>query len=35
MDIAMAIFDRITALDAIGPDEALSRCPGRGRASSG
>src|SRR5262249_42455573 len=28
MDIAIPIFDRITALDAIGPYEVLSRLPG-------
>jgi len=28
MDIAIPIFDRITALDAIGPNEVLSRLPG-------
>jgi putative intracellular protease/amidase len=28
MDIAIPIFDRITALDAIGPYEVLSRVPG-------
>ena len=28
MDVAIPIFDRITALDAIGPYEVLSRLPG-------
>src|SRR5207248_6508090 len=28
MDIAIPLFDRITALDAIGPYEVLSRLPG-------
>src|SRR5579875_3763491 len=28
MDIAIPIFDRITALDAVGPYEVLSRLPG-------
>ena len=28
MDIAIPIFDKITALDAIGPYEVLSRLPG-------
>src|ERR1041385_5076490 len=28
MDIAIPIFDRITALDAVGPYEVLSRVPG-------
>jgi putative intracellular protease/amidase len=28
LDIAIPIFDGITALDAIGPDEVLSRLPG-------
>ena len=30
MDIAIPIFDNITALDAVGPYEVLSRCPTRG-----
>ena len=29
MDVAIPIFDRITALDAVGPYEVLSRLPGR------
>ena len=29
MDIAIPIFDNITALDAVGPYEVLSRLPGR------
>jgi putative intracellular protease/amidase len=28
MEIAIPIFDRITALDAVGPYEVLSRVPG-------
>ncbi|MDX6690075.1 MAG: hypothetical protein QOG15_1532 [Solirubrobacteraceae bacterium] len=28
MDIAIALFPRFTALDAIGPYEVLSRLPG-------
>ena len=28
MDIAIPLFDRFTALDAVGPYEALSRLPG-------
>ena len=28
MDIAIPLFDRMTALDAIGPYEVLSRLPG-------
>src|SRR3954471_6673023 len=28
MDIAIALFDRFTALDAVGPYEVLSRLPG-------
>ena len=37
MDIAILIYDRFTALDAVGPYEVLSRLPGaerhvRGRA---
>jgi hypothetical protein len=28
MDVAIPIFDRITALDAVGPYEVLSRLPG-------
>lgn len=28
MEIAIALFDRMTALDAVGPYEALSRLPG-------
>ena len=27
MDIAVVLFDRVTALDAIGPYEVLSRLP--------
>ena len=42
MDIAILLFDRLTALDAVGPYEVLSRLPGadghlrghRGRARS-
>ena len=29
MDIAIVLYDRFTALDAIGPYEVLSRLPGR------
>ena len=28
MEIAILLFDRITALDAVGPYEVLSRLPG-------
>ena len=28
MDIAIPLFDRFTALDAVGPYEVLSRLPG-------
>ena len=30
MDIAIPLYDRFTALDAIGPYEVLSRLPGAG-----
>jgi putative intracellular protease/amidase len=28
MDIAILLYDRVTALDAVGPYEVLSRMPG-------
>ena len=34
MDIAILLYDRFTALDAIGPYEVLSRLPGRERRRS-
>jgi putative intracellular protease/amidase len=34
MDIAIPLFEGITALDAIGPYEELSRLPAPGCASS-
>ena len=30
MQIAILLYDRFTALDAVGPYETLSRLPGRG-----
>ena len=34
MDIAIPLFDRFTALDAIGPYEVLQRCPAPQRDAS-